>query len=224
MQSTVELEFCSRTDPRYVEMRDRHYIPNRGSQGQQLHFIVWDGPIRAGIISAGSGVYAVKSRDEFFGIPSDKRERETLWLPAIVNNTVFRLEKTRPNLGTQVLSRWQRVTRKLWPLLYNVDVIGFETFIVENPTRRGALYKAANWTHVGTTVGRTKSHSTAGGMKDKRDHLDTEPKMVYCAVAGKKLRVPSREYVSSWRRSTPEERAADKRLRDLRSELNGRRF
>ena len=222
---TVQLEFCSRSDSRYVDIRGRHYIPNKGSHGQQLHFIVWDGPTLVGIVSAGSGVYAVAARDKFFGVPKNREEKERYWLPAIVNNTVFRLETTRPNLGTQVLSKWRKVTRRLWQELYGVPVIGFETFIVEEPWRRGSMYLAAGWTYVGQTAGRTKAHTTKGGLADSRAHLDTEPKMVYCAYArGNRPMKPSVPYVSSWRRSTPEEKAADKRIAEARKALLGRRF
>jgi hypothetical protein len=219
----LELEFCSRADPYYKEVRDRHYIPNKGSQGQQLHFVVWNSGHRVGIISGGSSVYSVKSRDDFFGIPKDKKQREELWLPAIVNNTVFRLEKSEPNLGTQILSRWRKVTASLWRDLYGVHVLGFETFIVETSTRVGSMYKAQSWQLVGETAGRTKQHTSAKGMNDVRAHVDTHPKLVYCCWASRK-RLPTVPYKSSWRRETAAEKTANKELTHKRKILLGRRF
>ena len=221
---TVSLEFCSRTDDRYVEMRDRHYIPNKGAHGQQIHFIVWDDDVRAGIISGGSSVYAVKARDEFFGIPSNKEERESLWLPSIVNNTVFRLETTRPNLGTETLRRWRSVTRELWPQLYGVPVIGFETFIIEESFRRGAMYKADNWQLVGETAGNTKQHVAGeGGLTGKHSRATVEPKLILCRWA-KKRHTPKVPYVSSWKASTQEEKDRAKKIASFRKSLLGERF
>lgn len=49
----VRLEQCSRGDRRYQEIRNRHYVPNHGSVGQQIHYLIWlDGKI-CGIISGG---------------------------------------------------------------------------------------------------------------------------------------------------------------------------
>src|SRR5260370_1065166 len=93
------LEFCKRTDPRYKDIRDRHYVPNRGAQGQQAHFLIhYDSEI-VGIISAGSAIWSRKDRDKFFKITKENR---TKVLPGIVNMTVFRLEKRVPNLASRV--------------------------------------------------------------------------------------------------------------------------
>lgn len=219
----LELELCKRTDPRYSAMRDRHYIPNRGAHGQQLHFLVMDDDVQVGIISGGSGVYSVAARDAYFGIPSDKTERETFWLPAIVNNTVFRLEQTRPNLGTQVLSLWRRTTARLWEEFYGVPVIGFESFIIPAPHRKGSMYLADNWVSVGETAGWSKQHTSAGGAKDARQHVATEKKLTLVRWRKRPVQ-PTHAYRSCWRRETPEEREAAKRLARLQNEYRGRRF
>ena len=41
MKYNIRLERCKRTDPRYQEIRDRHYIPNHGCIGQQIHYLVF---------------------------------------------------------------------------------------------------------------------------------------------------------------------------------------
>ena len=216
----LNLEFCSRSDLRYREIRDRHYIPNRGAHAQQLHFIVHDGSKVAGIISAGSSVYSVKSRNDFFSIPGEREVRQSLYLPAIVNNTVFRLENSRKNLGTETLALWRKVTAELWLDIYGVPVIGFETFIIEQSWRRGSMYLADNWTHVGTTAGSTKAHN---GLTNKSSRLKVEQKMVFCRWAKKPV-VPKDAYVSSWRASTPEEKADARAKANKRKELLGVRF
>ena len=76
MKSGIALEYCKRSDPRYQSIRDRHYVPNRGTHGQQLHFIIWSNDKIVGIISGASSVYGVKARDELFGIPPDREVKQ----------------------------------------------------------------------------------------------------------------------------------------------------
>lgn len=136
------LEFCERTDPRYKDIRDRHYVPNRGAQGRQLHFLIhYKGEI-VGIISAGSAIWSRKERDNFFGITKENR---VAVLGGIVNMTVFRLEKREPNLASQIIAMWRKVVPHLWKEIYGVDVYGFETVIEASNGRTGASYKADGW-------------------------------------------------------------------------------
>jgi len=101
----IRLERCKRTDPRYVAIRNRHYVPNNGACGRQLHYVIWYREEIVGVISGGSAAFAVKPRDEFFGLDLCKSfdehfkdERGELpsirngMLGTIINNTVFRLE------------------------------------------------------------------------------------------------------------------------------------
>lgn len=227
----IELEFCRRTDPRYVEMRDRHYIPNKGAHGQQLHFLIYDKGEHIGIISGGSCVWWVAGRDKFFSIPKDKEQRASLYLSAIVNNTVFRLEETYPNLGTRVLAVWRRTMQQVWPMLYGVPIIGFETFIEEEirgdgHDRVGSMYRADNWTYVGTTVGKTKTHSVEAGNTGLTGGAlwsESTPKLVYCRWAKRPV-TPRTPYVSSWKKATPEEKELDRWRTKRRRELEGTRF
>ena len=86
LNEDIRLEFCKRTDPRYQEIRDRHYIPNNGTHGQQVHFLIHYKGNVIGIISGASSVYSVKDRDTFFNIPKDKDLKQKYYLPAIINN------------------------------------------------------------------------------------------------------------------------------------------
>ena len=217
----ISLEFCDRGDSRYQSIRDRHYVANKGCHGQQIHFLIWlDGTI-VGIISGASSVYGVKSRDDFFNIPSDKDTKQDYYLPAIVNNVVFRLEYHEPNLATRVLKLWRETTAILWERLYSVPVIGFETFVVEEDWRKGCLYRADNWILVGETRGNTKVHTA--GMTASHTRADTTPKMVYCRWRKRKV-TPVVKYVSSWRASTDEEKARAKHIAATRKDLIGHQF
>lgn len=215
----ILLEFVRRTDERYQSIRDRHYVPNKGTHGQQLHFIVHYKGAVVGIISGASSVYGVRERDNFFNIPKDKEVKQSLYLPAIINNTVFRLEYHEKNLATRVLSKWRKVVTSLWEYVYGVPVLGFETFVVEEDFRKGTLYKADNWTYCGDTAGSTKVHN---GLTNPSTRAKTDIKMIYCKWAGKRPITPTIKYVSSWRAKTVEEKKRAKTLAGRRKELVGR--
>jgi len=191
----VRLDRCKKSCAEYQDIRSRHYIPNNGAVGQQLHYLIKisdrGGCRTVGIISAGSAAYAVGSRDKFFGITKDNRK---IALNSIVDNTVFRLEERIPNLGTRVLSMWRKRVEQDWYNTYGVKVAGFETFIIENEQRKGAMYKADNWTFVGETAGNTKMH--LHGIDKSFVRQDVCKKLVFCKwVKGGKL---ATEYFPVW--------------------------
>lgn len=191
MKYNIRLERCKRSNPIYKEIRDRHYIPNHGCIGQQIHYLVYLDEVVVGIISGASSVYAVKSRDDFFGLT---KENKRPGLNSIINNVVFRLEKNLPNLGSQILALWRKTIAIDWEKQYGVKVHGFETFIIGNERRFGALYKADNWEFVGMTSGSTKTHN---GLTNKGGRQDTCVKMVFCKKIPKTHLCT--EYKSTWR-------------------------
>ncbi len=171
--SLLTLLKCKRTDLNYQAIRDRHYVPNKGCHGQQIHYLIYlDGTV-IGIISGASAVYAVKARDEYFGLNKDNKK---VALNSIINNVVFRLEYHEKNLGTQILSMWRKQIATDWELRYGVKVHGFETFIVEEDTRKGSMYKADNWIFLGETAGSTKSHN---GLNNKSERHITSKKLIF---------------------------------------------
>lgn len=191
MKYNVRLERCKRSHGLYQEFRNRHYVPNNGAVGQQIHYLIWLDRECVGIISGGSAAYAVKCRDNFFGISKDKRDVE---LNGIVDNTVFRLERNLPNLGTQILAKWRRQIVKDWEQLYGVKVCGFETFVIETDSRKGSMYLADNWSFVGETQGNTKFHQH--GIDKQFVRRETEKKLVFCKwIKGGKL---PEVYTPSW--------------------------
>lgn len=169
----INLIRCKRTDPKYQEIRNRHYVPNRGCHGQQLHYLICLDDEVIGIISGASSVWAVKSRDDYFGLSKDNKR---VALPSIINNVVFRLEVHLPNLATQVLKLWRETISKDWEERYKVKVHGFETFVVEEDFRKGSLYKADNWDFLGQTAGNTKTHK---GLSTPSERISTTPKLIF---------------------------------------------
>lgn len=186
----LRLERCKRTDPRYVEIRNRHYVLNKGCHGQQIHYLIFYNEILVGIISGASSVWAVRARDDFFGLT---RENKRKGLPSIINNVVFRLEFHEPNLATKVLSLWRKTIAKDWEERYNVKVHGFETFVVEEDFRKGCLYKADNWIFLGETFGSTKKHN---GLENKSERVATSKKLIF-AIKIKNTKL-STEYEATW--------------------------
>lgn len=147
-----------------------------------------------GIISAGSAAYAVGPRDQYFGITKENR---SVALNSIVDNTVFRLERNIPNLGTQILKAWRNKVQEDWFQKYGVHVAGFETFVIENDRRKGSLYKADNWTFVGETSGNAKVH--LHGIKNSFERKNVCKKLIFCKwVRDGQL---ATEYFSNWSNS-----------------------
>ena len=218
INSKISIQVCKRSNEKYQSIRDRHYIPNNGCHGQQIHFLVKLNDEVVGIISGASSVYGVKDRDNFFNFPDDRETINSYYLPAIISNNVFRLETHKRNLGTMVLKLWRESIKFLWEKAYQVPVIGFETFIIENDRRKGAMYKADNWSFVGETVGSTKSHN---GLENPAVRKKTCPKLIYCRWEDMDEKVPQVEYQSSWRRETLEEKKKYKHTKKHKEKMLG---
>jgi hypothetical protein len=227
----ILFEFCKITDPRYKEIRDRHYVSNAGACGQQVHFLVWSQGKIAGIISAGSSVYAVAERDKFFDLPKDK-ELKGKALVKLVNNTVFRLENHELHLATRVLASWRKIISSAWLDLYGAPVVGFETFVVEEDLadgreRKGKLYEADNWKFVGYTKGSAKSHR---GLRNPQTRKKTERKLIFVRRnddAPYEYKLWTKWIVghqSSWEAKSAEEKALKKGREAKRKYLVGRLF
>jgi len=176
-------------------------------QGQQVCFLIWYRGKLAGIISGASPVLGTACRDTFFGITKDNRYQV---LNGVIDNVIFRLVNHEQNLGSRVLVLWEKAAVATWENLYQVEVFGFETFVVregQGIVRHGSVYRASNWTFAGEI---------------RQSMIPT--KDVYCRWrAGYSMPVGS-EYQSSWRGSTPAEKTRAKQLTAARKELLGTKF
>jgi len=234
------LEFCSREDSRYKPIRDQHYVKNKGSIGQQVHFIVWYKKKIAGIISGGSAVYEVAARDNFFKITKENRKK---FMSSLINNSVFRMEYRNDkrmttksgrdvpveSVATQVLALWRKVMPFVWFYIYAAIPYGFETFVGETEQRKGSIYKSDNWEYVGRTVGASKSRK---GLTNAPVREEVEPKLVYV----KKLddysyfaqcgdpRFCLSGYKSCWQGKTADEKQRRKTIAVQRKHLTGKVF
>lgn len=153
----LELRACSKMDAAYRDMRSRHYIPNKDCIGMQLHYLVMLDEEQVGVITASSPTWSVKARDEFFGVvPYGDHKRRGKQLKHIANNSVFRLERNIPNLGSQTLALFRRRAAHDWQERYGVELLGWETFVEPSERRHGSLYLAENWKKIGRTKGISK--------------------------------------------------------------------
>lgn len=103
----------------------------------------------------GSAAWKCSSRDGFIGWDAKTRERN---INLVTNNTRFLVLPWVhvPHLASHVLGKVARRISGDWEDRYNHPVHLLETF-VDRERFRGTSYRAANWTCVGTTRGRSRN-------------------------------------------------------------------
>jgi hypothetical protein len=174
----LALKPSNKGDPEVKYLMSIHYSQPKGFVGRQLVYKVFDDETFLGAIVGGSATLHLPNRNEFFG--------EKFNLNKIINNTFFHLiSHEDKNLGTKVLKLFRIQVAKDWEARYGDKPIGFES-LVELP-RTGSLYRADNWTYVGTTKGFTCKR--IGGDKTENwsgvrvwDHENLRPKLVFCKL------------------------------------------
>jgi len=138
-----------------------HYLGHRNCVGENLKVMIRDqsGRLLACMLF-GSAAWTAKSRDDFIGWDRQARERN---LPFLTNNTRFLiLPWVRvKNLASHLLSQVCSELTGHWMEKYGHRIQLLETF-VERDRFRGTCYRAAGWTHVGATAGRSRNdvHAT----------------------------------------------------------------
>ena len=137
-----------------------HYLGHRTCVGENLKVLVGD---RAGRLLAcllfGSAAWKAKSRDAFIGWEPRVRERN---LQLLTNNTRFLILPWVGvrHLASHLLSQVCWVLPDLWMDKYGHPIHLLETF-VERQRFRATSYRAAGWTHVGATTGRSRNDPQA---------------------------------------------------------------
>ena len=133
-----------------------HYLGHHRCVGENLKVMVSD---RAGRLLAcmlfGSAAWKAKSRDAFIGWDRATRERN---LSLLTNNTRYLIlpwVRVR-HLASHLLSRISRELSGQWMEKYGHPIHLLETF-VQRDRYRGTCYRAAGWTHVGATTGRSRN-------------------------------------------------------------------
>ena len=131
-----------------------HYLGYTPLAGSQMRYNVFAGEQLLALISFGASAWKLADRDRFIGWDQAQRERN---LPLIVNNARFLILPwiQSKGLASKILALAARQLPNDWFARYRLRPVLLETF-VETPRHRGTCYKAANWIHVGQTVGRGK--------------------------------------------------------------------
>jgi hypothetical protein len=105
-----------------------------------------------GVIGISSCVLCVKDRDLWIGWDKDVRIQNS---NCMANNYRFCLKPDTgiKNLGSRVLKMIRIEGAKRWKERYGDDLLLLETYVLKSENRRGAVYLADNWIHVGQTSG-----------------------------------------------------------------------
>jgi Domain of unknown function (DUF4338) len=127
----------------------------------------------AGIIAGGSCAFKTAARDRFFGINDANREEK---MDGIICNTVTRFINHEHGLQSRVLAVWREVAAMLWQELYNLECIGFETFIIPKEGRYGHSYLRDGWKRIGKSKGAAKVSS---GLGKKSTRKKTVKKLIF---------------------------------------------
>jgi hypothetical protein len=110
-----------------------------------------------GALAFSPAAFRVSVRDQFIGWNERSRLAN---LDRIIGNSRFFIhpEVQVPHLASHVLGKALRRLSRDWQSRYGKEPLLVETF-VEQIRFTGTCYRAANWTHVGTTAGRGRQDS-----------------------------------------------------------------
>ena len=128
------------------------YVKYKVVPQRRINWLVWNGTELVGAIGISSCVLCVKDRDNWIGWDKETRIKMS---NQMANNYRFCLKPNTgiKNLGSRVLKMVRIEAAKRWKERYVDDLILMETYVLKNENRRGAVYLADNWTHVGMTSG-----------------------------------------------------------------------
>jgi len=151
-----------------------------------------------GAIGISSCVLAVGDRDRWIGWTKEERMKLS---NSMANNYRFCLkpETGVKNLGSRVLKMIRIEGAKRWKERYGDDLLLMETYVLKNENRRGAVYLADNWTHVGNTTGVSISKAAIGlwikenSSRGKLARIDMKAAIKKYAVGGEHYHVTKSE-------------------------------
>jgi hypothetical protein len=146
-----------------------HYLGYTGTVGLNLKYLVRDCQGRPlSCLLFGSAAWKCAVRDQFIGWSPAARQAR---LQQVANNTRFLILPwaMAPQLASHVLSLVLGRLRQDWQAKYARPLELVETF-VDASRFSGVCYRAANWTDLGQTTGRTR--------QDRWSRIKVPPKRV----------------------------------------------
>jgi hypothetical protein len=132
-----------------------HYLGHRGPVGEHLAYLARDRHGRdVACLLFGASAWKAASRDQFIGWNDATRAKRLNWT---TNNTRFLILPWVhvPHLASHLLARTLRRLSADWQAKYGHPIHLVETF-VDRSRFKGTCYRAANWTLVGQTRGRSR--------------------------------------------------------------------
>ena len=134
-----------------------HYLSYRGPVGEDLGYMIRSrAGVDLGCLLFGAAAWQCAPRDRWIGWSAQQR---AAGLPFIANNSRFLILPWVGvrHLASHILSQIARRIDADWQERYHHRLYLLETFV--QPDRfRGTSYRAANWTRVGQTTGRTRQN------------------------------------------------------------------
>jgi len=132
-----------------------HYLGYGGPVGENVQHRVHDARGRAlAVMVWGAAAWKCAPRDAFIGWSGAARRARLPWLANQQRFLVLPWGRV-PHLASHVLARATRRLARDWHQRYGHPVVLAETF-VETGRFAGTVYRAANWTRVGQTQGRSR--------------------------------------------------------------------
>jgi len=156
---------------RYHElMQKHHYLGSAHPVGETLHYVaIWRAQWVA-LLSFSSAALKCAVRDQWIGW---RYRHQFDRLNLVTNNSRFLIlpQWHVPNVATRILSMCQRRLQTDWMQNFHHPLLLLETFV--DPQRfHGNIYRAANWTLLGSTKG---FHRTS----NKGYQPNTSPKLIF---------------------------------------------
>lgn len=151
-------------------LQRHHYLGLRHVPGENMAYLIRDARGReVACLLFAAAAWKTNDRDEFIGWSTAAREANLSFMTNNVRFLVLPWVEVK-NLASHVLGLVARRIREDWIEKYGHPVHLLETF-VDRSRFRGTCYRAANWTRVGRTRGRTRN--------DRAHRIQTAVKDVY---------------------------------------------
>jgi hypothetical protein len=132
-----------------------HYLGHRNCVGENLQYLALDAQDRPlACLLFGSAAWKTRARDRFIGWNDEQRQRH---LRLLTNNSrllIVPWARVR-HLASHLLSQVCRRLSEDWHTKYGHPIELVETF-VDRSRFAGTAYRAAGWTGVGQTCGRSR--------------------------------------------------------------------
>jgi hypothetical protein len=151
-------------------MQEHHYLGALPKISETLWYVATSSAQWIALLSFSAPALKCSPRDRWIGW-NFRHQYDRLKL--LTNNSRFLIlpDWHVPNLASRILSLCQKRLPADWQTTFGHPVVLLETFV--DPQRfQGTIYKAANWTYVGSTRG---FHRTRQGYSSKAE----SPKMVF---------------------------------------------